>query len=132
MGSTMPKILIADDSRFQVETLSSWMSSKGFEVVTALDAFQTWTFALRVHPDIILLDINMPAGNGIDILRKLKASPKTQNVPVIVMTGDKNPATEAEARKLGAAEFFRKPLEQDQICAAVDRALAPKARSATP
>lgn len=128
----MPKILIADDSRFQVETLSSWVISKGFEVVTALDAFQTWTFALRVHPDIILLDINMPAGNGIDILRKLKASPKTQKVPVIVMTGDQNPATEAEARKLGAADFLRKPLEQDLVCAAVERALAPKAQGATP
>jgi two-component system, cell cycle response regulator len=128
----MPKILIADDSRFQVETLSLWLSPKGFEVVSALDAFQTWTFALRVHPDVILLDINMPAGNGIDILRKLKASPKTQHVPVIVMTGDKNPATEAEARELGAAEFLHKPLEQDLVCAAVDKALAPKARSATP
>src|ERR1700689_5103254 len=127
----MPKILIADDSRFQVEALTSWLTPKGFEVVRALDAFQTWTFALRTNPNLIILDINMPAGNGIDILRKLKASPKTQNVPVIVITGEQNPATEAEARKLGAAEFLRKPLEQDQICAAVDRALAPKAQAAT-
>jgi CheY-like chemotaxis protein len=128
----MPKVLIADDSRFQVEVLTSWLSPKGFEVVTALDAFQTWTYALRTSPDIILLDISMPAGNGIDILRKLKASPKTQNIPVIVITGDHKPATEAEVRKLGAAEFLRKPLEQDQIYAAVGRALAPKARAATP
>lgn len=126
----MPKVLIADDSRFQVEALTSWLTPKGFEVVSALDAFQTWTYALRVNPDLILLDINMPAGNGIDILRKLKGSPKTRTIPVIVITGDQKPATEAEARKLGAADFLRKPVEQDQICAAVERALAPKARGA--
>ena len=75
----MPKILIADDSRFQVEALTSWLTPKGFEVVRALDAFQTWTFALRTNPNLIILDINMPAGNGIDILRKLQASPKTMD-----------------------------------------------------
>ena len=128
----MPKILIADDSRFQVEALTSWLTPKGFEVIRALDAFQTWTFALRTSPDVIVLDINMPAGNGIDILRRLKESAKTQRIPVIVITGEQSLATEAEARKLGAAEFLRKPLEQDQICAAVDRALAPKAQGATP
>jgi PleD family two-component response regulator len=129
---TMPKILIADDSRFQVQTLSSWLSQKGFEVVSALDAFQTWTFALRTSPDLIILDINMPAGNGIDILRRLKGSAKTERIPVIVITGEQNPATEAEVRKLGAADFLGKPVEHDQICAAVDRALAPKAQKATP
>ncbi len=129
----MPKILIADDSRFQVEALTSWLSPRGFEVVRALDAFQTWTFALRTSPDLVLLDLNMPAGNGIDILRKLKASAKTQCIPVIVITGEQNPAAEAEARRLGAAEFLRKPVAQDQICAAVDRVLAPpKAHGATP
>ena len=128
----MPKILIADDSRFQVQTLTSWLSPKGFEVATALDAFQAWTFALRTSPDLILLDINMPAGNGIDILRKLRGSPKTKHIPVIVITGDLSPATEGEARKLGAADFLRKPVEQDQICAAVDRALAPQAQKSTP
>ena len=128
----MPKILIADDSRFQVQTLSSWFSPKGFEVITALDAFQTWTFALRTGPDVILLDINMPAGNGIDILQKLRGSPKTKHILVIVITGDQNPATEAEARKLGAADFLHKPVDQDRICAAVDRALVPQARKATP
>jgi CheY-like chemotaxis protein len=124
----MPKILIADDSRFQVQALTSWLSPKGFEVITALDAIQAWMSALRSSPDLIVLDINMPAGNGLEILRRLRGSKKTQHIPVIVITGDGSAATEAEARKLGAAEFLRKPIEQDQVCAALDRILP--ARSA--
>jgi CheY-like chemotaxis protein len=128
----MPKILIADDSRFQVQALTSWLSPKGFEVITALDAIQAWMSALRASPDLILLDINMPAGNGLEILKRLRNSPKTQRIPVIVITGDEDPTTESQARKLGATEFLRKPVEQDQVCAAVDRALAPEARKAEP
>ncbi|SRR5258708_3080271 len=128
----MPKILIADDSRFQVQALTSWLSPKGFEVITALDAIQAWMSALRSSPDLILLDINMPAGNGLEILKRLRNSPKTQRIPVIVITGDEDPATESQARKLGATEFLRKPVEQDQVCAAVDRALAPEAQKAEP
>jgi DNA-binding response OmpR family regulator len=120
----MPKILIADDSRFYVQTLTSWLGPKGFEIITALDAIQTWTSALRASPDLIVLDINMPAGNGLEILRRLRSSAKTQRIPVIVVTGDGNPAMEASARGLGAGEFFHKPVEEGQICAAVKRLLA--------
>src|SRR5882724_4204706 len=88
---SMPKILIADDSRFQVQALTSWLSPKGFEVITALDAIQAWMSALRASPDLILLDINMPAGNGLEILKRLRNSPKTQRIPVIVITGDEDP-----------------------------------------
>ena len=112
-----------------MQVLTSWLSPKGFEVIPALDAIQAWMSALRCKPDLILLDINMPAGNGIEILRRLRTSSKTNRIPVIVITGNEDPATEATARTLGAAEFLRKPFEQDQICTAVDRALA--ARSAS-
>ena len=93
-------------------------------MITALDAMQTWTSALRSNPDLIVLDINMPAGNGLDILRRLRAKEKTQHIPVIVVTGEGTAAIEATARSLGAAEFFRKPLDPDLLCAAVERALA--------
>src|SRR5258708_30143165 len=128
----MPKILTADDSRFQVQALTSWLSPKGFEVITALDAIQAWRSGLRSSPDLILLDINMPAGNGLEILKRLRNSPKTQRIPVIVITGDEHPATESQTRKLRATEILRKPVDQDQVGAAVDQPLAPQADKAKP
>jgi CheY-like chemotaxis protein len=126
----MPKILIADDSRFQVKTFAAWLGTKGFDVISAFDTMQASTAALRSSPDLILLDINMPGGTGLEVLRRLRISSKTQHIPVIVVSGDRNSAIESEARNLGAAEFLHKPVEQDQLCAAVQRALTPVAPEA--
>ncbi len=119
----MPKILIADDSRFQRELLASFLSSKGFEAVFAADALQAWMAALRSAPQLILLDINMPAGTGIEVLKRLRMSTKTQHIPVIVVSSEENPETESTARSLGAVDYLRKPVEEERLCAAVDRAL---------
>jgi CheY-like chemotaxis protein len=120
----MAKILIADDSRFQVQMVASWLTPKGFDVICAVDALQTWMMALRSNPDVILLDINMPGGTGIEVLKRLRMSSKTQHIPVIVVSGDENPDTEAKARSLGAAEFLHKPVDREQLCDSVDRALS--------
>ena len=121
----MSKILISDDSRFQAQLLASYLDSKDFEVTFAADALQAWTAALRSSPQVILLDINMPGGTGIEVLKRLRISTKTQNIPVIVVSGEQNPATESAARDLGAADFLHKPVEKDQLCAAINRALNP-------
>jgi twitching motility two-component system response regulator PilH len=117
----MPKILIADDSRFQREMLASFLGPKGFEAVFAVDALQAWMLALRSAPQLILLDINMPGGTGIEVLKRLRMSSKTQHIPVIVVSGEENPATESLVRSLGAVGFLHKPVEREMLCAAVDR-----------
>jgi CheY-like chemotaxis protein len=126
----MAKILIADDSRFQVQMVASWLTPMGFEVIFAADALQTWMMALRSNPDVILLDINMPGGTGIEVLKRLRMSSKTQHIAVIVVSGDENPATEAKARSLGAAEFLHKPVDQERLCLSVNRALNKDAHAA--
>ena len=103
---TMPKVLIADDSRFQAQLLASYLRPKGFEVVFAGDALQAWTAALRSSPQLILLDINMPGGTGVEVLKRLRMSSRTQNIPVIVVSGEKSPAIEATVRDLGAPPTF--------------------------
>jgi CheY-like chemotaxis protein len=126
----MPKILIADDSRFQREVLASFLKPKGFEAVYAVDALQAWMAALRSAPELILLDIQMPGGTGIEVLKRLRMSSKTQHIPVIVVSSEEDPQTEAMARNLGAADFLHKPVTEEQLCAAVDRALHPFASAA--
>jgi CheY-like chemotaxis protein len=81
----MSKILVADDSRFQVALLTAALEQRGFEVVVALDAMQAGMVALRTSPDAIVLDINMPGGSGIEVLKRLKRSTKTQRIPVVVV-----------------------------------------------
>lgn len=119
----MPKVLIADDSRFQAQLLASYLTPKGFEVVFAADALQAWTAALRSGPQLILLDINMPGGTGLEVLKRLRISTKTQHIPVIVVSGERNPDTESAVRSLGAVDFLHKPVEEEQLCAVVERVL---------
>ncbi len=121
----MPKILIADDSPFQRQLLAAFLSPGDFEPVFAGDALQAWMAALRSSPQLILLDINMPAGTGLEVLKRLKMSIKTQHIPVIVVSSEEDPATESMARSLGAMNFLHKPVEQEQLCAAVNLALHP-------
>jgi two-component system cell cycle response regulator len=119
----MPKILIADDSRFHVRLLAAYLTPRGFDVIFASDALQAWTAALRSNPDLILLDINMPGGTGIEVLKRLRISTKTQHIPVIVISGDERAATKSLVRDLGAADFLQKPVEQGELCVTVDRVL---------
>jgi len=121
----MPKILIADDSVFQRQLLASFLSPSDFEPVFAGDALQAWMAALRSAPQVILLDINMPGGTGLEVLKRLRMSTKTQHIPVIVVSSEEDPATESMARSLGAVAFLHKPVQQEQLCAAVNLAFHP-------
>ena len=123
MSCEMPKVLIADDSRFQRQMLASFLLPKRFEIIFAVDALQTWMMALRSAPDLILLDINMPGGTGIEVLKRLRVSNKTQQIPVIVVSGDESATTEATARELGALDFIHKPVDQQKLRDAIGRAL---------
>jgi two-component system cell cycle response regulator len=115
----MAKILIADDSRVHVHLLRGWLQDRGYEVMEALDSVQAWMKGLRGQPDVIVLDINMPGGSGLDVLKRLKASPKTKHIPVLVVSGSLGPEIRDLVRRLGAADLLEKPLDCEQFCSAV-------------
>lgn len=120
----MSKILVADDSRFQVALLTQALQEKGFEVVAAQDALQAGMVALRAAPDAIVLDINMPGGSGIEVLKRLRHSTKTQRIPVVVVSGSGDSDIRQVALDLGVADFLAKPVDLDQLCNALTNLLS--------
>ena len=112
----MFKILVADDSHFQIALLTKALQEKGFEVVVAQDACQAGMVARRTAPDAIVLDINMPGGSGIEVLRRLRRSLKTQSIPVVVVSGSSDSDVRNDAMKLGVTDFLAKPVDLDQLC----------------
>jgi DNA-binding response OmpR family regulator len=112
----MSKILVADDSRFQVALLTQALQEKGFEVVAALDTMQVGMVALRTAPDAVVLDINMPGGSGIEVLKRLRRSTKTQKIPVVIVSGNGDSVVRQVAIELGVADFLPKPVDLDQLC----------------
>jgi len=119
------KVLVVDDSRFQVQMLKMALEERGFEVLAALDTAQAGMFALHHIPQAIVLDINMPGGSGIDVLKRLKRSTKTQNIPVIVVSGNEDPDIKTVALQLGARQFLVKPVDAEQLCAAIAQLVTP-------
>jgi|tagenome__1003787_1003787.scaffolds.fasta_scaffold20660369_2 two-component system response regulator CpxR len=108
-------ILIADDDKVHVHLLTTLLKRRGFGVAVAYDGLQAWSTALRTMPDAILLDIHMPAGTGFEVLRKLKTSSKTSQIPVIVVSGSVDAAEIVTIESLGADRFVRKPADPEQL-----------------
>jgi DNA-binding response OmpR family regulator len=101
-------ILVVDDDRTLTLLLSTKLQRLEFDVVVAHDAMQAFMQAGRCNPDAIILDINMPGGSGIDVLKKLKSSAKTSSIPVIVLTASKKSSEQQEIMALGASAFVYK------------------------
>ena len=116
-------VLLADDDKVQTLMLSSLLRTKGYRVDAAYDATQTFTSAIRTHPDVIVLDIQMPGGTGMVVLERLKASTKTSQIPVIVLSGSTDPQAGAAVKELGADEYLAKPVDVDQLLEALARVL---------
>ena len=120
----MPKVLVADDDRVISHLVTSLLRQEGHQVVPAFDGMQSMMFAMRApQPDLIILDIQMPGGSGLDTLRKLKASSKTMLIPVVILTGTATPEVMQEAEALGAVATLRKPVDRDALLDAVAGAL---------
>lgn len=119
----MAKILVADDSKFQVHLLKTALQDKGFEVVVAMDAAQANMVALRQSPNAIVLDINMPGGSGIEVLKRLRRSSKTQHIPVVIVSGNQDADVRQVATELGVKVSFVKPVDTDQLAKALNELL---------
>jgi DNA-binding response OmpR family regulator len=116
------RILIVDDERDIVKALMIRLQGAGYEVVTAYDGAQGIFMAHKEKPDIILLDIRMPAGNGFSVAEKLKQSHSTSPIPIIFLTGSPERNSEEKAMTLGARFYIRKPYDPEELLDAIKRA----------
>lgn len=118
----MPKkILIADDDVSLVTVLMSRLQKHNYEVIAAFDAAQALGLAHSSEPDLIILDIKMPAGTGESVLKNLKISTKTFSIPIIVMTAYPNDELRQSAIEKGVVDFFEKPFQIDKLLASIKK-----------
>ncbi len=121
------KILIVDDERDIVKVLMIRLQSSGYDVVAAFDGAQGVFMAHKEKPDLIILDIRMPAGDGFSVAERLRRSNHTWNIPVMFLTGNPEKDAEARAADLGARFYIKKPYDPEELLDAVRRALETKA-----
>ncbi len=117
------KILVIDDMPNVVTMVKARLEASGYDVIAALDGQQGLTYANAEKPDLIILDIVMPAGGGYSVYTRLKMSPKTRSVPVIFLTAKDRPEDVARAYKLGAEYFVKKPYKPEMLLGTVKKVL---------
>jgi two-component system phosphate regulon response regulator PhoB len=116
-------IIVADDDKVLSQMICGILRENRHKPMPAFDAMQVMMFAMRQSPDLVLLDISMPGGTGLDVLRKLKSNSKTANVPVIIITGSTDQKLPDEVLKLGASQFLSKPIDPVVLMEAVEKAV---------
>ncbi|WP_437186445.1 response regulator [Planctomicrobium sp. SH668] len=109
------RILIADDNEQNRELLEAYLSDDGHEILMATDGQQTVEVALEQTPDLVLLDIMMPKLSGYEVCQKLKESPTTQRIPVLMVTALKEMGDIQKAVDAGADDFLTKPVHRLEL-----------------
>ena len=120
------KILIVDDEKDWIQMLAMRLEHEGYQIEVAFDAAQAMTRAVELKPDLILLDIMMPAGGGLGALKNIRANFKTFSVPIIVLTAKGDSATKETAEKLGVSGYFLKTVDTHKLLERIKEILIKK------
>ena len=117
------QILIIEDDEKIAMALALRLKAAGFRITTAYDALTGLNAAIRNPPALVLLDISMPAGNGFSVAERIQTLIPTPT-PIIFLTASKQPGFREKANELGAAGYFEKPYESEELFGAIRRAVA--------
>lgn len=125
-----PRVLIADDDEGLLTAIRVRLEKSGFDVFTAGDGYRALVEARQDEPDVLVLDINMPAGSGFSVQERFeKMSRSTRGwsraIPVIYITGEKSERVVSLSKELGAFALMYKPFSAEDLCDLVRQAIAP-------
>jgi CheY-like chemotaxis protein len=124
MAQQKRKILIVDDDRDFLLAMRVRLEASGYSVSEAAGADTALTIVdAEPPPDLILLDIGLPAGNGIMLLDCFRMTNSVRNVPVIILTAQPAPFLRHEAEQRGVVGFFQKPADNMELLQAIRKAL---------
>jgi len=123
MENIRHKVLVIDDDANILDLLKSGLEVMGYNAATCEDVHSFEKLMASFRPDIILMDVNMPGGDGISLCRNLKLSKDTADIPVIMLTAFSDDRTFHDAMLFGANGFITKPFELSDIKKKIEECL---------
>ena len=117
------KILIVEDDADVRMGLHVRLKANHYDIFFAVDALSSLAEARKHEPDLILLDLGLPAGDGFVVMDRLKAVPALAIIPIIVVSGRSGAANRERALKAGAKAFLEKPVDNAELLAVIRQAL---------
>jgi DNA-binding response OmpR family regulator len=114
-----PKILIVDDDPNLCRALKIRLQANHYNTVQASDGYAAVSVAQRERPDLIILDLGLPAGDGFVVLKRLQDSDALSSIPVIVLTARDPQSNQEKTLQAGATAFFQKPADNGELLAVI-------------
>jgi len=112
---TRAKIMIVDDDPELRMALKMRLRANQYETVSACDGYSAIALAQKERPNLIILDLGLPAGNGYSVLKRLQESDALSSIPVIVLTARDPLGNESRSLDAGATAFFQKPVDNNEL-----------------
>jgi DNA-binding response OmpR family regulator len=116
-------VLVIDDAKMLHRLVQAWLKEDPIDFVFAEDGKSGLQMALEMLPHLILLDVDLPEKNGVEICRLLKANPETANIPVIFLTAKSATQEKIDGLDLGADDYITKPFNPGELRARVKASL---------
>ena len=118
------RILIVDDNATNLKLVAYLMRANGYAVETALDAESAIVAIRESHPDVILMDIQLPGIDGLELTRRLKADPGTRDIVIVAVTAYAMKGDQAKALAAGCDDYITKPIDTRALPETIARHLA--------
>jgi DNA-binding response OmpR family regulator len=125
------KILIIDDDKQLLLGLSPRLKANGYGMTSATDAVSAIAVARKELPDLIILDLGLPGGDGFVVLERIRALADLAAIPVIVLSARDPAGNKERAMDAGAVAFFQKPPDNREFLSAIRQALGETSALAT-
>lgn len=105
------KVLVIEDNPMNMELASDLLRAYGYDVLQAATALEALGVLQEAEPDLILMDIQLPGLNGLDLSRRLKEDPRTKEIPIIAMTAYAMKGDEEKVFQAGCSGYIQKPID---------------------
>jgi len=116
-------ILLAEDNLSNIKTISSYLKIKGYKLIIAQDGEQAINMAKSQHPDLILMDIQMPKVDGLEAMKQIRQDSALKDTPIIALTGLAMDGDREKCLAAGATDYFTKPVRLKQLATIIEQNL---------
>jgi CheY-like chemotaxis protein len=126
ISTSSPLILIVEDNALNVNTIASYLTAKGYQTIVANDGQAAIEFTQQHHPDLILMDIQMPGMDGLEAIAQIRQHQKLIAIPIIALTALAMDGDREKCLQAGANEYLTKPVKLKQLHTTIQQLLVPK------
>ena len=122
INHTHATLLLVDDD-LEISNFMSSQLEKDYNILTAYSGNSAWKKVLSQRPDVVITDYRMPDGNGMDLCLQIKSNPETENIPVILLTGEGDEALQLQSLKVQVDHYLEKPVNMVILRSAISQVL---------